>query len=190
MIVILDCSPRKKNCYNISNRFIKSFEENDIEYKYIKLYDLDIEHCTHCNYCEHRKGCCKKDDMNELYSLFDSMNGLVVVSPIHFDGLSSKLYSIIGRCQAIFNSKYVLHDSMIDRSKKRVSMPIFVGGSAPYENQMAHAKHQMDFFLKAINTKKICLYEVTNTDYEEALESYADSMVGHFTEGYKLTFEK
>lgn len=162
MVIIINASPRKKNCFDISRKISKTLDSENIENKIYDIYDLEINYCIACGYCERVKGCVFKDDM--LYYEFDKADGVIVISPVCFNSTSSKLKTLVDRTQAIYASKYILNDSIIDRSKKRIGMYIAVGGSNSYENQFDGGQILMDFFFKSINTKLKYNLRFNNTD--------------------------
>ena len=64
---------------------------------------MDIHGCTACEYC-HTKGngtCIQKDDMVEIYPLYDSADMIVIASPIYYGSLSGQLTCAINRTYAI-----------------------------------------------------------------------------------------
>ncbi len=173
-VLIINASPRKnKNSYNIANHIKDELDKHNITNKIFDIYDMNIEYCTACGFCE-KTGYCKfKDDMTPMYDMFDKTKGVVVVSPVCFNSTSAKLKTLVDRTQAIYASKYLLNNSSIDRSKKRIGMYIAVGGSKPYENQFEGGQIVMDFFFKSVNNKLKYNLQLSNTDkisYEENKE--------------------
>lgn len=164
-ILIINGSPRKnKNCVIIINNIIDKLKSNDITYKVFDIYNMNIEYCTACGFCE-KTGYCKfKDDMSPMYDLFDKAIGTIVVSPVHFDCISAKVKTVVDRTQAIYASKYILKKPSIDRNKKRVGMYIAVGGSEPYNSQFKGGQIVMDFFFKSINTKLLYNCYIDSSD--------------------------
>lgn len=153
-ILIINGSPRKnKNCFSISKEISSKLEENNITYEIFNIYDMNIEYCTACRFCE-KTGYCKfNDDMTPMYKMFDKAKGVIVISPVHFDCVSAKLKTVVDRTQAIYASKYILNKPSIDRDKTRIGMYIAVGGSTPYETQFMGGQIVMDFFFKSVNNK-------------------------------------
>lgn len=164
-ILIINGSPRKnKNCVSIINNIIDKLKNSDITYKVFDIYNMNIEYCTACGFCE-KTGYCKfKDDMSPMYGLFDKAIGTIVVSPVHFDCISAKVKTVVDRTQAIYASKYILKKPSIDRNKKRVGMYIAVGGSEPYNSQFKGGQIVMDFFFKSINTKLLYNCYIDSSD--------------------------
>lgn len=153
-ILIINGSPRKnKNCFSISKEIRSKLEENNITYEIFNIYDMNIEYCTACGFCE-KTGYCKfNDDMTPMYKMFDKAKGVIVISPVHFDCVSAKLKTVVDRTQAIYASKYILNKPSIDRDKTRIGMYIAVGGSTPYKTQFMGGQIVMDFFFKSVNNK-------------------------------------
>ncbi|EGT4908458.1 flavodoxin family protein, partial [Clostridioides difficile] len=163
-IIIINGSPRiNKNCSFIANEVKAMLEECGLSCKIFNIYNMDIEYCTACGFCE-KTGYCKfNDDMKPLYKIFDESKGTIVISPVHFDSISAKLKTVVDRTQAIYASKYVLNKPSIDRNKKRIGMYIAVGGSKSYDSQFKGGQIVMDFFFKSINTKLLHNIYLNNT---------------------------
>lgn len=172
-VLIINGSPRKnKNCFNMINEMTKELIDSKISYKVFDIYDMNIEYCTACGFCE-KTGYCKfKDDMTPMYDMFDKAKGTIVVSPVHFDCISAKVKTVVDRTQAIYASKYILNKPSIDRNKKRIGMYIAVGGSSPYQSQFKGGQIVMDFFFKSINTKLMYNYYLNNSDKVAFIENY------------------
>lgn len=173
-ILIINGSPRKnKNCFKIANEINNALIENSISSKVFDIYDMDIEYCTACGFCEKTGYCRIKDDMTPMYEMFNKAKGVMVISPVHFDCISAKVKTVVDRTQAIYASKYILNKSSIDRDKKRIGMYIAVGGSTPYPSQFMGGQTVMDFFFKSVNNKLMYNLHLNNTDketYEENTE--------------------
>ena len=170
-IIIINGSPRRnKNCNKIIKNIIEQFELNSIEYELLNLYDMDIDYCNACCFCD-KKGYCRiKDDMTPIYKDFDNSKGTIVVSPTYFRSVSTKVKTLVDRTQAIYSSKYILKKPSIDTKKDRRGMYIAVGGEPPHEIQFLGGQLVMDIFFKCINTKLNYNIYMSNSDevsYEE-----------------------
>lgn len=173
-ILIINGSPRKnKNCFKIANEVNNVLIENNLTSQIFNIYDMNIDYCTACGFCDKTGYCRIKDDMTPMYEMFDKVKGVIIVSPVHFDCISAKLKTVVDRTQAIYASKYVLNKSSIDRNKRRIGMYIAVGGSQNYETQFMGGQTVMDFFFKSVNNKLLYNLHLNNTDkveYEENIE--------------------
>lgn len=164
-ILIINGSPRRsKNCSKVIDNIIDKLEANNIEYEVINTYKMNIEYCTACDYCCKTGKCVFKDDMTPLYKEFDNSKGTIVISPIYFSSISSKLKTLVDRTQAFYSSKYVLKKPSIDTKKERRGMFIAIGGQVEYENQFLGGQLVMDIFFKCINTKLINNIYMSNSD--------------------------
>ena len=101
-ILIINGSPRKnKNCFKICEDITTTLNKNNISNKIFNIYDMNIEYCTACGFCE-KTGFCKfKDDMTPMYEMFNKAKGVIVISPVNFDCITAKLKTLVDRTQAI-----------------------------------------------------------------------------------------
>lgn len=173
-ILIINGSPRRnKNCSKIIENITKKFDENNIKYEVVNIYKMNIDYCTACGYCEKTGKCVIKDDMTPLYTDFDNSKGTIVVSPMFFQSISTKVKTLVDRTQVFYSSKYILKKPSIDTKKERRGMFIAVGGQPKYENQFLGGQLVMDLFFKCINTKLIDNIYMSNSDevsYDENKE--------------------
>ena len=164
-VLIINASPRKnKNCFFISDIISSKLKERNISSKIFNIYDMNIEYCNACGFCEKTGYCRIKDEMTPMYEIFNKSKGTIVVSPVYFDSVTAKLKTLVDRTQAFYASKYILKKPSIDRSKKRIGMYIAVGGANPYDTQFKGGQIVMDFFFKSINTKLMYNLYLNNTD--------------------------
>ena len=164
-VLIINGSPRKnKNCHSVVKELVKKFEENEINYKVLDIYKMDIDYCTACGACEKTGYCRIKDDMTPIYEEFNKSTGTITVSPMYFSSVSTKVKTVVDRTQAFFASKYILKKPSIDTKKERRGMFIAVGGQPEYENQFLGGQIVMDLFFKSINTKLIENVYMSNSD--------------------------
>lgn len=164
-ILIINGSPRRsKNCSKIIENITKKLEENQLNYEVLNIYKMNIGYCIACGYCEKTGKCVIKDDMTPLYEEFDKSIGTIVVSPMFFQSISTKVKTLVDRTQAFYSSKYILKQPSIDVKKERRGMFIAVGGQPKYENQFLGGQLVMDLFFKCINTKLISNIYMSNSD--------------------------
>ena len=76
----------------------------------INAYDLNINSCDDCKYCEVKDGCKYNDDMIKIYKYIKKIDTLIISSPIYFGSLSDKTMQIINRFQTFFSKKYQRHE--------------------------------------------------------------------------------
>ena len=164
-VLIINGSPRKnKNCHSVVKELVKKFEENEINYKVLDIYKMDIDYCTACGACEKTGYCRIKDDMTPIYEEFNKSTGTITVRPMYFSSVSTKVKTVVDRTQAFFSSKYVLGKPSIDRDKFRLGMYIAIGGQPEFENQFLGGQIVMDIFYKSINTDLEYNLYLSNSD--------------------------
>ncbi|MEG1411016.1 MAG: flavodoxin family protein [Terrisporobacter sp.] len=164
-ILIINGSPRKsKNCSRIIGKIVLELEANNIEYQILNIYKMNIDYCTACDYCGKTGKCRIKDDMTPIYKKFDNSKGTIVVSPMYFSSISTKVKTLVDRTQAFYSSKYILKKPSLDTKKERRGMFIAIGGQPEYENQFLGGQLVMDIFFKCINTKLIQNIYMSNSD--------------------------
>lgn len=164
-ILIINGSPRRsKNCNKIIEDITNKLDENKLNYEVLNIYKMNIDYCTACGYCERTGKCIIKDEMTPLYEEFDKSIGTIVVSPMFFQSISTKIKTVVDRTQAFYSSKYILKKPSIDTQKERRGMFIAVGGQPKYENQFLGGQLVMDLFFKCINTKLISNVYMSNSD--------------------------
>lgn len=144
----------------------------DLEFSilYFDLKKLTYKGCIDCNYCMKHRGCMLRDDIKYMYRYFDEADFVILGTPIYFGGSPSKLKALIDRTQAIYHSKYTLHDSLIDRSKERRALTILAGGEMPSEYQFVGTKREIGYFYRAINTKEFWRTEISDSDHYDPNE--------------------
>ena len=173
-ILIINGSPRRsKNCSQIIENITKKLDENKLNYEVLNIYKMNIDYCTACGYCDRTGKCVIKDDMTTLYEEFDKSIGTIVVSPMFFQSISTKVKTLVDRTQAFYSSKYILKKPSLDVNKERRGMFIAVGGQPKYENQFLGGQLVMDLFFKCINTKLVSNVYMSNSDempYNENIE--------------------
>lgn len=142
---------------------IKSLR-GDCEIDEIFVSQAKIGACIACEGCYHTPGCVIIDDMIKIYPKFDRADIVLVASPIYFNSISAQLKALIDRCQAIWASKYILNEPIIDRYKYRLGVFIATAGSKQEFAEFEPAKRIMELFFKAINTQYYQNLLVANTD--------------------------
>lgn len=112
--------------------------EHAIRTVVVDVNGLKIDHCIDCGYCSKNKGrCVFTDDMDEIYKLLKDINHMVVVSPVYFNGIGSRLKTLVDRCQMIFMSEFAFktpYPKCINQALKGGYLISF-GGANAYENQ-------------------------------------------------------
>ncbi|AKL96957.1 multimeric flavodoxin WrbA [Clostridium aceticum] len=167
-------SPRKgKNNDTLVEHMLKGIADyKEVSASIEKLYanKMQIASCTACEGCGRKKGCVIKDDMNSLYTKFDEADIVIISSPLYFCSVSSQLKAIIDRNQAIWSSKYILNDSLINKEKSRLGYFICTAGMPDEPHLFDATLPVMELFFKSINTSHEGNLFVPNVDQQPIME--------------------
>ncbi|MEM2944521.1 MAG: flavodoxin family protein [Methanomassiliicoccales archaeon] len=106
---------------------LEGARENGGSITELVLETMDITGCKECDNCMSSGKCAVKDDMKQIYELLETLDVLIVSSPVFFSGIPGKFKIMIDRCQSIWARKFIKGES-IGGGKKRVGGAILVGG--------------------------------------------------------------
>lgn len=187
VLAILGSPIRKRNSETLTKKVLESLEnhfskDTSLEVDLVSVQNLKISPCVACDRCTRIKGCVFQDDMTYLYKAFNDSDIILFASPLYFNSVSAQAKAIIDRCQAIFSSKYVLKDPMIDRDRKRLGLFISTAGVDMKDDPelFKGTLPVMDLFFRSINTEYLGNLFVGNVDRvrvednSEALDSAKD----------------
>ena len=121
MIIGICGSPRRQATEYVLKEALFMLEKRGFQTDFFTVRGKNIRGCQHCDYCLKNKKCVTKDDMYELYPLFNDAKGLIVATPVYNGGISAQIKTVMDRCRAL-----VAADSNFFRYK--VGMAIAVGG--------------------------------------------------------------
>ncbi|SET63452.1 NADPH-dependent FMN reductase [Natronincola peptidivorans] len=161
-------SPRKgKNNDTIVTHMLEGIENTLGLGVFIeKLYadDLAVQPCKACDGCTRVRGCILEDAMRGLYEKFDESDIIIMASPLYFNSISAQLKTIIDRNQAIWSSKYILNNSLINKDKNRLGYFICTAGMPEIPDLFEAAIPIMELYFKSINTGYEGNFFVANVD--------------------------
>lgn len=103
-ILVLNGSPRAKGN---TKQMVEAFRAGSVsaghEVTVVDVCHKKISGCVACEYC-HTKGhgaCAQKDDMQEIYTLLENTEMLVLASPIYYHGISGQLKCVVDRFYSV-----------------------------------------------------------------------------------------
>jgi multimeric flavodoxin WrbA len=122
--LVFNGSPRKNgDTMVLVNQFINHLKG---EYKIINAYSCNIQPCIDCRYCWKNTGCCKNDEMQEVYNYIQECDNILIASPLYFSELTGQLLAITSRLQTYFCSRFFRNEIPIKKAKR--GGVIIVGG--------------------------------------------------------------
>lgn len=178
VLAILGSPIRKRNSETLVNKVIESVKDHvskdvSLEVDVVSVQSLKVSPCVACDRCTRIKGCVFQDDMIYLYKAFNESDIILFASPLYFNSVSAQAKAIIDRCQAIFSSKYVLKDPMIDRDRKRLGLFISTAGVDMNDDPelFKGTLPVMDLFFRSINTEYLGNLFVGNVDRVKVMDN-------------------
>jgi len=129
---------------------LKGARSEKAQVEKIVLGELDIRPCQGCAGCDDDGVCILSDGMDDIYDLLDSLDVLILASPIYFDGLTAQTKAMIDRSQALWVRKYQMREPA-GHGKKRVGAFISAGGRE--KSTFSNAIGVVKTFFVTINVK-------------------------------------
>ena len=166
MILLLNGSPNKGSMtLALSETLLKHTKE---DYHIINCYDQKVISCNDCKFCDHKLACNKVDDMEEIYTLLEQANTLILSSPIYFGALSNELLKVINRFQRYFAQKFV-HKKPLPISL--TNMILVASAGSDNEKMFDGAKKTLDILSSLFQPKHTFFLQAKNTDHVSPLEN-------------------
>lgn len=103
-VLVLLGSPRKKgNSAILADQIIKGAKSGKAKVETIYLHGKKIAPCNACMGCQKKnsRGCCIKDDMQEIYPKLIEADAWVIASPVYWFTVSSQTKIFMDRCFAL-----------------------------------------------------------------------------------------
>lgn len=101
-ILGISCSPRKgKNTDTLLGEVLRGAEENGSDIDFFSVVGKKIGPCDGCWACAEDGVCHIKDDMQALYDLMKSADGIVFGTPVFFFDVTAQAKAIIDRSIAL-----------------------------------------------------------------------------------------
>ena len=100
ILVVVGSGIENANTDTLAEAFVHGAIEEEHTVSKVFLGDANISPCKGCNACQHGNPCVVQDDMQELYTLFDKCDVLVLASPLYFWTVSARTKAFVERLYA------------------------------------------------------------------------------------------
>jgi len=130
-------SPRKDgNTDILMQAFLRGLQAAGGSACEIFLRDLTVQPCTGCGGCASTGRCVLRDDMDQLYPLFETSDVIVCAAPVFFYGFGAMAKAMVDRSQAFWVRKYKLKQDMNSKRASAAGRGILlsVGGAKGKRN--------------------------------------------------------
>jgi multimeric flavodoxin WrbA len=166
-------SPRRnQNSDILLDKVLEGIGKVDTQVVKIYASSPDINHCTACSRCYKEGVCIIKDEMQQIYKEMDRADIVITSTPVHFHTVTSHLKKLIDRCQAVWASKFINKNTIIEK-RPRLGYVICTGGPAEENTYFDCTIKVLDLFHKCINAKIAGQMTVANVDKEHVKDREA-----------------
>jgi len=187
-VVGISGSPRRGgNTETLLREVLRGAEEAGGETRLFILSRMNISPCRHCDGCLAEGECVVKDDMWLIYPEIESLDALVLASPIHFYGVTAQAKAMIDRCQAFWARKYILKRKIADRKRKGVF--ISTGGTR-FPDLFEHAKATVQNLFLTIDVAYWGELLVPGVDRRDEIKEHPTALKDAYLLGKRLVEEE
>jgi multimeric flavodoxin WrbA len=130
MILGVCGSPRRQATEHVLKEALRMLEKMGFETEFFSVRGKNVGFCQHCDYCLKHKKCKLSDDMETVYPLFTTAEGIIFATPVYNGGLSAQTKAVMDRCRALFAADK-------DVLKRKPGMAIAVGGDRAGGQELA-----------------------------------------------------
>lgn len=148
----------------ILNYVTDTFYESKITIK--KAFEENIKPCIDCGFCKCNAKCIF-DDMEEIYSLLESADILIIAFPVYNFSLPAPLKAIIDRLQKYYNQKFALKTKNKSEHPKKCIIITTQGSSVNESETQRILNFQLSPILGLLNFREIRFLTVCGTDSHE-----------------------
>jgi multimeric flavodoxin WrbA len=153
--------------------------------EYVRLCELKIAPCTHCNSCFESGKCRIEDDFQMLSTKMIEADRLIFATPIFFMTVCAQAKILIDRCQCLWAYKYVLKQPLIAADRDRRAMVIAVGGTKSTK-MFESIRLTMTYYLDALEMRYTANLFVNKVDALGAIKKHPSAMNEAFRLGKEL----
>lgn len=144
-------SPRKGgNTDLLLDSALKGCQEQGDDVKKVYVRDLHIAGCSGCDGCAKTGICVIQDDMQDIYTLMDDADVIILSSPIFFYGVTSQIKALIDRGQAMWWRTRGGKDSKNNKDTARGRGYLIAVGATRGKNLFECAKLTARYFFDAL----------------------------------------
>lgn len=187
-VIGISGSPRRGgNTETLLKEVLRGAEEAGAETRLFILSRMSISPCRHCDGCLAEGQCVVKDDMWLIYPELESLDALVLASPIHFYGVTAQAKAMIDRCQAFWARKYVLKRRIA--AKKRKGVFVSVGGTR-FPDTFEHAKATVKNLFLVIDMKYWAELLFSGVDRRDEIKEHPTALKDAYLLGRRLVEEE
>jgi multimeric flavodoxin WrbA len=187
-VIGISGSPRRGgNTETLLREVLRGAEEAGAETRLFILSRMNIAPCRHCDGCLAEGECVVKDDMWLIYPEIESLDALVLASPIHFYGVTAQAKAMIDRFQAFYARKYVLKRRIAASERKGVFVSV---GGTRFPDLFEHAKAVVKIFFRTIDVAYWSELLIPGVDSKGEIREHPSALKDAYLLGRRLVEEE
>lgn len=167
IVIIMGSHRQEGNTAYWTQKLRNQLEQSGLAYTYFDVNVLDIKHCIDCSVCRKKWGLCiHEDDMTRVYKALHDAKITVWATPVYYNGLTSKLKTLVDRCQMLFMCDFVHKKSFVADAlhAQKKGVIVSVGGAKSYEDQFVGNKLSLKLVFDNLQMSLIEHVQYSNTD--------------------------
>ena len=170
-VLVLNGSARKEGgTAAMAAAFARGAREAGHAVDVLDIARLNIHGCLGCEYCHTRGGgtCVQRDDMDEVYPLWDAADVIVIASPIYYGSFSGQMHCLVHRTYA----------GDVPKSCKAMALLLCSGATGVYEaaERIYHGFMQGYYRVKDLGVIEATTGEALSGDMAVRLEELGRSL--------------
>lgn len=169
VVIIMGSHKANGNSGWIVEKLAKRLSIEGCDVDVLDINKLKINHCIDCDYCRQNYGkCVYEDDMNLVYPLMRTADSMIIVSPVYFNNVTSKLKVLIDRCQMIFMCDFAHQKPFVSslNVEEKFGFLISLGGANAYENQFVGSELTVELLYRNLRMPLTGHFKYAGLDHD------------------------
>lgn len=157
------------------------------EVRRIDAASLEITACKEFYFCRNHARCMMEDDMDEIFALFQEIDGLIIATPVMTMGIPGALKSFMDRFQVFYCAKYVRKERMVPREKRKYRRTLLISISGMnIPTNFEGVRLSSESFCDIIDCKLADEFYIRDMDTKKDLMLYPDLLDEAYQKGKNL----
>ena len=170
--LIVCASPRIKGRSNhIAASLFERLRGKGVEVELFSLAEHPVAPCTACDACENSYTCIIKDDMRALYPILDTIDELIVVSPVYFSGPPAQFKALLDRLQPYYWKARAMRRRGAQIAKRPITLYVVGQGGDPHGFEPLIGCVRSATALAGFSLERVCnCVGLSDQDFDKAFE--------------------
>lgn len=171
--LIVCASPRiKGRSSHIASFLSERLRGKGVEVELFSLAQHPIAPCTACDACMNSYTCIIKDDMRNLYPILDTVDELIVVSPVYFSGPPAQFKALLDRLQPYYWKARGMQRRKAQITKRPVTLYVVGQGGDPHGFEPLIGCVRSATALAGFSLERVCnCVGLSDEDFDKAFEA-------------------